>query len=218
MEKGFCVAGVAEGRKRWVRPIRPKNAIDASDLLDSAGRHVRTLDLVKVELVRPRPQTPHVEDWHANFNRRPIVVHTPDDGERLTILEALREDSLDAVLVKQVRSLALIEPDDVTATFEPAMNGRNYGARVSFSHAGHSYTGESSTPGFPATDLELRRWGRRFPQKTEFSFGRLKQAIGAERVFLTIGLTRMYNGRRWPMVVGLHACPDYGSEIDFSNP
>jgi hypothetical protein len=218
MEKGFCVAGVAEGRTRWVRPIRPKNPIDSHDLLDASGRHVRSLDLVSFELVRPRPQTPHVEDWHTNFNRRPVIEQSPDDEQRLAVLERLREDALDVVLAKKSRSLVLIEPDALTATFEPPANGRNYSARISFSSDGVVYSGESATPGFPVTDLQFRRWGRRFGRRTELVDDQLKQALKAERIFLTIGLTRIYDGKHWPMVVGVHAWPDYECAIDFADP
>jgi hypothetical protein len=218
MEKGFCVAGVVEGRTRWVRPVRPKNSIDAQDLRDASGRHIRTLDLVKFELVRPNPQTPHVEDWHTNFNRRPIVEVVPTDGERVAVLERLCEPTPDAVLAKKSRSLVLIEPDEVDAVFDPPTNGRNYGARMSFTCSGASYTGETGGRGFPVTDLKLRSWGRRYQRRAELNDRDLKGALGAERLFLTIGLTRLYEGKHWPMVVGVHAWPDYECEIDFSNP
>jgi hypothetical protein len=46
----------------------------------------------------------------------------------------------------------------------------------------------------------------------------LKDVLGAQRIFLALGLTRPYNNNCWPMVVGVHACPDFSATIDLSNP
>ncbi len=218
MEAGFCIAGVPEGASRWVRPVRPNAPISARDLLDAGGRALSPLDLVTFELLRAKPQTPHVEDWIANFNRRPIIEQAPEGAERLAILEKLCEASPDAVLEKKSRSLILIEPDSLTASFEPAAGERNYGVRITFASGGASYEGESATPGFPCTDLKLRSWGRTLKTKVLLDDARLKNALGVERVFLTIGLTRLFNDKHWPMVVGVHTFPDYAAEIDFDSP
>jgi hypothetical protein len=219
MEAGFCVAGVAEGSSRWVRPVKRTGHIEGRDLLDGSGRGVEPLDLVEYELLRAKPERPHVEDWLANFLRRPVIRHRPSQGEREAILESLAETSLDVVVKGKTRSLVLIEPNGITsARFVPESPNRRYQVRLSFSVRGAQYEGESAGGGYPCTDLRLRNWGRQFKHGAAFNDVRLREALGVQRIFLAVGLSREFQGNHWPMVVGFHTCPDFSGRVDFDNP
>lgn len=219
MEVGFCIAGIPEGSSRWVRPVKRSGQIEGRDLADSSGRIIHPLDLVEFELLRARPERPHVEDWLANFLRRPVVQHRPSEQEREVLLGRLVETSLDAVLKAKSRSLVLVEPDSITAAwFLPGTPDRSYQVRLSLSAAGVHYEGESARPGYPCTDLRLRNWGRRFASTRVLNDRQLREALEVRRIFLVIGLSRRFNNNYWPMVVGFHACPDFSAQIDLSNP
>lgn len=40
---------------------------------------------------------------------------------------------------------------------------------------------------------------------------------GYNHIFFALGLTRLYQGEHWLMVIGLHSAPEYKAEIDFTN-
>lgn len=218
MEEGLCLAGVPEDSCDWIRPVRPALHVTREDLIASDGRILSPLDLVELNLVQHKPDPPHVEDWITNFNRMPTIVTRPSDDEREAVLERASEGSIDTVIGRRERSLVLIEPDKVVWTlFDPVTYGR-YRVRLSFSLGGRQYVGAPEDPGYPCTDLKFRAWGRQFVERTTLDGDQLSGALGARRIFLAIGLTRLFEGSHWPLIVGVHTIPDYTATIDLANP
>ena len=67
---------------RWVRPVREFDTVLPGDMTDVSGRLIQCGDVVELDLVSPRPDPPHVEDWLTDFVRhRPRVLRRLD-GER----------------------------------------------------------------------------------------------------------------------------------------
>jgi hypothetical protein len=42
----------------------------------------------------------------------------------------------------------------------------------------------------------------------------LVERLRADAIYLTLGLSRNYQGQYWPLVVGVHVVPDYEATID----
>jgi len=42
----------------------------------------------------------------------------------------------------------------------------------------------------------------------------LFERLHADALYLTLGLSRAYQGQYWPLVVGVHVVPDYDAVID----
>jgi hypothetical protein len=217
MEHGFCLAGVAEDSAEWIRPVRPAMNVTRDDLIASDGRTLGPFDLVELNLVEHRPAPPHSEDWITNFNRMPSIVRRPSDEERLAVLERAAESSAEAVLTGQERSLVLIEPDEVSAVVLDAAGGR-FRVRVSFVHGDVRYDGSDEGAAYPCTDLKFRAWARRFASRTKLGGEELRRELGTSRMFVAVGLGREFEGRNWPLIVGVHTVPDYAATIDLANP
>lgn len=217
-ESSVCLAGVPKDSTSWIRPTTTTHGLSHGNVHDRSGNVVQPLDLVEFDLVRRAPSAPHVEDWLADFRRPVRILGHPDLSVRQSVLERAVESSPDPVLVEKKRSLILVEPDRIeSAVFDPSDWGE-YKVRLSFVMGGSPYTGESSKPGYPCTDLKLRAWGRRFRRRTELNDIGLRKLLQTERIFLALGLARLYQGKYWPMVVGFHTLPDFQASIDLRNP
>tara|TARA_Y100000310_G_scaffold140319_2_gene139691 strand:- start:4135 stop:4341 length:207 start_codon:yes stop_codon:yes gene_type:complete len=46
---------------------------------------------------------------------------------------------------------------------------------------------------------------------------KLREILKAEKIFLSLGLTREYKGEFYEMVIGFHTIPDYNVKIDYNN-
>lgn len=94
MLSGICVAGFTHERDpvtrlRWVRPTREFDTVLPGDMTDASGRLMQCGDVVELNLLRPRPDPPHVEDWLLV-----VGVHSfPDYGI------AVDRDSLSILIV-----------------------------------------------------------------------------------------------------------------------
>jgi len=72
------------------------------------------------------------------------------------------------------------------------------------------------------TDLRWRALGRQWlgESGTELRLTgtQLRERAGVETFFLALGLSRTFEGGHWPMVVGVHAVPDYNVTINYRTP
>lgn len=63
-----------------------------------------------------------------------------------------------------------------------------------------------------------RALGRRLLASREhlaLSREQLQLSLGVHRIFVVLGLGRKYEGRHWPLVVGVHTWPDYEASVDY---
>src|SRR6476659_9359425 len=89
MLSGVCVGCVSHGGGEWVRPVKEFGTLLAGDIRYRDGGLMAPFDLVDFHLMRPRPATPHVEDWTCDFVRqRPRLLRRLDIEERRRVLEA----------------------------------------------------------------------------------------------------------------------------------
>jgi hypothetical protein len=234
MKTGVCVAGVRpEAPATWIRPVREFGSVLLGDITYPAPagasspsgtrRIMRPFDLVELMLGRAQPDPPHVEDWTCDFaHARPRLLGSVPEVERAALLDAAAAapDALWARGERSLRTLAVASP---SAIFRHDVYSGKYEARLTF-------------PGLPddvasaaCTDLAWRALGRRLlAERATPAAGAVRtltlagdalwEALGggARRCWLVLGMTRAYDGRRWPLIVGVHTLPEYEADVDYS--
>jgi hypothetical protein len=186
---------------------------------------MRPFDVAELALGRARPAPPHVEDWTCDFARhRPRLLGVLPPSERAALLDAAA-CAPDAIWREGKRSLGTVAVADLTATFRRDDFTGKYEARL-------------ACPGLPpdmtsaaCTDLKWRAFGRRLlaeragrgPARDVHTLtlggGDLRAALGGiDRCWLALGSSRAFDGRTWPLVVGVHTLPDYEADVDYAIP
>lgn len=212
----LCVAGV-DKNKRWIRPTsfgpggwRQFRKCDVFDKNKNAVIALSNVVILKVLAFIPESYAPHIEDWEYDRTTKPVLVKTLDDRGRLKLFNSVREHSLEPLLEAQERSMCLIEPASIiSADFSNRSHSGKYQPILGFGFRGESYS-------FKVTDIYWRAIGRNFPGEC-LDGDSLRRALKVERMFLSVGLTRKYQGQYWPMVIGVHLIPDFPVKIDYQN-
>ena len=226
MLSGVCTAGFlhdpqAPDKVRWLRPVKEHDTLLLGDITDAEGRVIRCGDVVALDLQRPRPLAPHVEDWTTDLlHHRPRVVRRLE-GERREAFLARHLDSAPADIIEHHRrSLCLIRPDNVWAYFRHDPYTGKHEARIGFEAPGAHHPKAEAPRGIPVTDLAWRALGRRWLAGEEGALQldqpALLERLGATDIYLVLGLSRIYQGDYWLMVIGVHVVPDYAIDIDYS--
>ena len=218
MRSGICTAGMTAEREsatglRWVRPVREFDTLLPGDLTDANGRLMQCSDVVELNLISPRPQAPHVEDWVTDFIRcRPRLARRLEGGRRAGFFARHLDPAPEDVLTHHTRSLCLVKPDYFHARFSrDALSGK-YDARLNL-----ALPGGLAKTNVSVTDLKWRALGRAWlGQGGQLALDdtALIERLHADAVYLTLGLSRNYQGQYWTLVVGVHVVPDYDAAID----
>jgi len=220
MLSGICTAGFTRDRApvtglRWVRPVRDFCTVQRGDMTDAEGRLVQCCDVVELNLIEPRPDPPHVEDWLVDFvHQRPRVLRRLEGERRGRLFAKYVDQAPEDVLIHHTRSLCLVKPEHVWARFSLDDYSGKYKARMGF-----VLDGEVNHPlavgrrGVAVTDLKWRALGRSWLGEKggtlTLDHDALLDRLGAEEVYLAVGLSRSWRDEYWPLVVGVHVVPDY---------
>jgi hypothetical protein len=222
-----CLAGyrLDVAPPECVRPILADGDLTERWLFHEDELIVRPGATIEVELLRPRPDPPHVEDWQIHPRvRRP---YRPVDAERFWALLAEIEDpsvgEIVGVPIRQdngwyvptgtgARSLGTVRPAQILAgTYGFNQQRQTWSYRLNFvDAAGEEYH-------LAVTDLAFRHF---LDSQREHSTtspagvaGRLTSTLrAAEGIYLRIGLTRgweRFPDRCFLQVTGVYSRPDY---------
>jgi hypothetical protein len=223
---GLCTAGMTHkpdpvSHLSWVRPVREFGHVLRGDLTTAEGAVITAFDVVGLELVRPHPDPPHVEDWVVDFRHRPQVLRRLEGARRAHFLRTYLDRAPDQVLDAQYRSLALIRPTWVRGTFRHDTYTGKFSARLAFGLGDRAYRGSIAKGGLAVTDLKWRALGRQWlapdGEWTEWNRDDLETRLGTKEISLAVGLSRSFEGTTWPIIVGVHLVPDYPAEVDYDN-
>jgi len=218
MRSGICTAGLTTERDavtglRWVRPVREFDTLLPGDMTDANGRLLQCCDVVELNLISPRPDLPHVEDWVTDFIRcRPRLARQLEGERRAKFLAQYLDHQAEDVLIHRTRSLCLAKPEQVQAQFSLDAYSGKYEARMSF-----ALPGDMTRTSVSVTDLKWRALGRAWlgnGGQLALEHLTLVERLRADAIYLTLGLSRNYQGQYWPLVVGVHVVPDYDAAID----
>jgi hypothetical protein len=227
MLSGICTAGLtrrrdADGRLRWFRPVRSFGSVMPGDMMETSGRLIQCCDVVAFHAIEPRCEPPHVEDWVVDFiHHRPRVLRHLAGDRRAAFLAEHAIPSADPMLRRKACSLCLIKPDDVTARFSRDPRSGKYQARMRVALPGCEDAADGAGRGYPVTDLKWRALGRRWldeeGDRLEVPRAEVLTRMDAVDLYLTMGLSRRFRGRHWPLVHAVHLIPDYEMAIDLEN-
>jgi hypothetical protein len=227
MHGGVCIAGMSAEPDpvtglRWVRPCREYGHVLLGDITPPDSRVIQPFDVVEFHLLRPHPIAPHTEDWLADFvHDRPRIARRLGGERRAGFLRKYLDTAPRQVLDGQQRSLCLVKPSWIKGCFRLDRYSGDFDARLAFGLGSRSYCGSYTKGGLSVTDLKWRALGRAWlPDDggwTEFEAGDLEARFGIEEIYLAVGLTRSFQGRLWPIVIGVHTWPDYEATVDYDN-
>jgi len=225
MLSGICTAGFTRESDpvtglRWVRPVREFETLLPGDMRDKEGRLVECADVVELNLLEPRPDPPHVEDWLTDFvHHRPRLLRRLEGERRARFFARYLDRAPEEVLVHHTRSLCLVQPEQVWARFSLDAYSGKYEARMGFVLSGDAnHPRATSDRGVSVTDLKWRALGRAWlGEKGGFlalDHDTLLARLNAQVLYLAVGLSRNWQGEYWPLVVGVHVVPDYQATVD----
>ncbi len=225
MLSGICTAGFTRERDpltglRWVRPVRDFCTVQIGDMTDADGDLIRCYDVVELNLIEPRPDPPHVEDWLVDFvHQRPRVLRRLGGEQRAAFFPKYLDPAPEDVLVHHTRSLCLVQPEQVWARFSLDSYSGKYEARMGFVLDGDvNHPRAVSRRGVSVTDLKWRALGRSWLGEDggtlTLDHEALFERLHAEALYLAVGLSRNWRGAYWPLVVGVHVVPDYEADIE----
>ncbi|MGD8397365.1 MAG: hypothetical protein PVG11_00775, partial [Anaerolineae bacterium] len=224
---GVCIAGMTTEPDpvtglRWIRPVREFGHVLLGDITTAADQVLCPFDVVEFSLLRPCPEPPHGEDWVVDFVRhRPRVLRRLEGARRAAFLAKHLDRDPDQVLKTEERSLCLVKPGWVKGSFRLDVYSGKFTARLGFGLGRCRYIDSHARAGLTVTDLKWRALGRAWLPAdggwVEFDGGDLEARFGIDEVYLAVGLTRTFEGRYWPIVIGVHTVPDYEATIDYDN-
>jgi hypothetical protein len=217
MRGGICVAGMSGAagpgsHLHWVRPVKQRGPLLLGDIRYANGTLMRLGDVIDWRMGAPQPDPPHVEDVLVDPIRdRPQLVRRLDPPQRATFCAKHLDRAPEDVLRHETRSLCLLQPDRMRATWQRDSYSGHYESRIAFQWRDFATDGR----GYPVTDLAWRALGRAWLQNHEqlaLDDAALRERIGT--IYLVVGRGRTFEGRHWPLIVGVHAAGLLEIEID----
>jgi hypothetical protein len=226
MRGGVCTAGIdAEGR--WVRPVRPAReqaARPASasdycllpiDFFHGGQTHLVNLSVTRVYLTEHAPDPPHIEDWIIDTRKKPELLRKLSPAEQQQFLESHSEPGIARLKSEQDASLCLVRPEHFSFLLRAGKTGDDASVRASF------IAGRDQLHDISCTDLRMRALGRSllFGKSLETEVRLNEEDFrrrGKTTTYLAVGLSRLYQGKHWPLVVGVHSIPELDVEIDYA--
>ena len=225
MLSGICTAGVTHDPDpvtglRWVRPVREFGSLLPGDMTCADGHLAACCDVVELNLLSPLPDPPHTEDWLTDFvHHRPRLLRRLEGEKRASFFAGHVDRAPEDVLIHHKRSLCLVKPEHVCADFVLDTYSGKYQARMSFVLSGQVNAPQTTSPhGVSVTDLKWRALGRVWLNEASghlrLEHETLHERLQADAIYLSLGLSRNWQGAHWLLVVGVHAIPDYKTTID----
>jgi hypothetical protein len=191
-------------------------------MTDTDGHLIQCCDVVELNLVEPRPDPPHVEDWMVDFvHQRPRVLRRLGGERRARFFPKYLDRAPEEVLVHHTRSLCLVEAERVWVRFSLDTYSGKYEARMGFVLDGEvNHPRAASRRGVAVTDLKWRALGRSWLGEgggtLALDYEALLERLGVEALYLVVGLSRNWRGEYWPLVVGVHVVPDYEGDMELA--
>jgi hypothetical protein len=198
-ESRVCIAGI-DDQGRWLRPRPTNGLLERDDLVLTDGAALQALDVVELPVVRYVPDPPHVEDLEVDWDGVRVVGHVADQ-QRQDALNRWIDRPFNMDRDRVDRSLWLAPSEGIMARrFE---NDDRPSVKISFCcEPDGEWFNNLKVTSIEDEQLlldEFARLGAKELKKTA-----LRRLFGCREFFLAIGLTREYQDKYWPMVIGVH--------------
>lgn len=220
-EGRICIAGIDENNQ-WVRPVKEVECLETRDIFDKMTNQViyENFNIVDIPLIKKRSNIPHSEDYVLDASKYPKVIGTIPPEERESFLVKRCEndffkghsEKINKLLEVSNRSLILVGP--IKINYVVLENDKT--PRIKFEIA-DVYACDRTVP---CTDLKFITLGRRIlkdtnSQRIVLSSVQLADRIKTNKIFLSLGLSRIYKGNYHALIVGVYTIPEYESKIDY---
>lgn len=111
-----------------------------------------------------------------------------------------------------------MKPEDFRVRFSLDTSTGKYDARAWITLTDSiKLPGTASAQGLSITDLKFRALGRSWLSEhcgtVELVHEALMERLNADALYLTMGLSRQWRGRYWPLVHAVHIVPDYEAVV-----
>src|SRR5262249_3220029 len=147
------------GGGSWVRPVKAFGCLQTGDIRYRDSKLMRPFDVVALNLLKPRPDPPHVEDMLCDFvHPRPELRGHLTEQEREAFLVRCLDPNPGEVWGGGGRSLTLFEPSALAAAFAFDSYSEKFDARI-------AWPGCDRPQGAAVTDLKWRALGREWVRR-----------------------------------------------------
>jgi hypothetical protein len=224
---GVCIAGVGK-YNAWIRPAK-KEELMLEDIKIGSG-YVSALNIYEFHFSQRSPVQCQSENYLIDEQREIIYRSGLEEKYKGRFFSSLCENSLVTaspqtniadILKAKNRSLMLIGPIRLQGAYfhkEEKMKA----PELTFSLDGCQVHGIGGKINLLCTDLKFNMFAKsllnqRNADSINLDEVELKALLGYNRVYVVIGLTKLYHGINWPMVIGIHTLPDYRQVIDYKD-
>jgi hypothetical protein len=184
------------------------------DFFHGGRSHLINMGLTRFYFTSYAPQAPHTEDWVMELSRKPQLIRKLTDDEQERFLVSHVEDGGPLLDGAGQRSLALVKPVSFSFSYGLNRRGDDVSVRATFK------LGDVGMVDVGCTDLRMRALGRKMLEKSGGAGGLLSDEDfirhDKKATYLTIGLSRPFQGKHWLIVVGVHSIPELTVDIDFA--
>jgi len=154
-----------------------------------------------------------VEDWTLDLQRKPQWLRNLSQQEQAEFLTQHCEPDISVLVSNEERSLGLFLPDSFRFMFGLNVASTDITVRADFVLGGQTFSE------IGCTDLRMRALGRKLLERSGGAACQLSRADferrGKQITYLALGLSRLYRGKHWLIVVGVHSIPELAVEIDY---
>ena len=226
-EYGVCIAGVDE-KLNWVRPVKNRILV-LNDIKLNGNVYLSNSCVYNFSAKKVSSKGYQTENYLMEEKEPISYFKKLGDAERDKIFSKLSENSLIMsnpnqgvcnLLKEKNRSLILLGP--VTIDSVEISKDDTIHARFDF-NIGQIKVKNQNLRSLPCTDLKFLSFAKDLLDEQNTAYLRLngddlKDLLKVEKFFIAVGLTaEPYKGDYWPMVIGVHAIPDYTQEINYGN-
>lgn len=225
MHGGICTAGIdsdgkwvrpvrAAPRRQWLRDVITDRCLLPIDFFHGGRPHLVNLGVTRCRLATHAPEPPHTEDWTLDLSQKPELINKLSAPEQATFLADHVEPDIAVLAADGQRSLGLFQPEHFSFSCSLNQTGEDVNVRATFHIGGH----EVSDAG--CTDLRMRALGRKLLLKSGGASCSLSdrdfRRSHKEVTYFALGLSRLYRGKHWLILVGVHSLPELDVEVDYA--
>ncbi|MBV1767257.1 MAG: hypothetical protein KUA29_03010, partial [Methanobacterium sp.] len=210
-----CICGV-DSQGTTFRPILPYG-VRRRNLVDSHGSFIiKPFAVVKFELMKPRPQPPHIEDVRWDLIRGPVFMRNLSGQEQKELMEHLAYKHVQEIFsapifenrfIKEgdgLRSIGTLKPHEIIAIDFIKNSEGNYNYYMEFMDKDHE------TFKLPVTDCVFLKY---FDKGLDNGYSPdeiaddLRDKFEKNESFLRLSLTPSFKNAHWIQITGAYNYP-----------